>query len=51
MCIAEAIETARDIGAPQSFLTHLTHAVPHAATEAQLPDTVRLAYDGLRLSL
>ena len=51
MCIAEALEVARDIGAPRSYLTHLTHAVPHAATEAGLPAPVRLAYDGLSLSL
>jgi len=51
MCIPEALEVARDIGAARTFLTHLTHAVPHAAVEATLPATVRLAYDGLRLAL
>ena len=51
MCIAEALEVAGAIGAPRTFLTHLTHAVPHAAVEATLPPAVRLAYDGLRVVL
>jgi len=51
MCIAEALEVAGAIGAPRTFLTHLTHAVPHAAVEATLPPAVRLAYDGLRVAV
>jgi len=51
MCIAEALEVADAIGAPRTFLTHLTHAVPHADVEATLPSAVRLAYDGLRVVL
>jgi phosphoribosyl 1,2-cyclic phosphate phosphodiesterase len=49
MCIAEAVETAQSIGAPQTFLTHLTHAISHAHDEAALPAGIALAYDGLRL--
>lgn len=51
MCIAEAVETALDIGAPLNFLTHLAHFVAHAEGEARLPAGVRFAYDGLRLNL
>jgi phosphoribosyl 1,2-cyclic phosphate phosphodiesterase len=51
MCLAEAIEVARDIGAPRTFLTHLTHAIAHAAVEAELPAGVKLAYDGLSITI
>ncbi len=51
MSIGEAVEVARAIGAPRTYLTHLTHAVDHATAEATLPAEVRIAYDGLRLRL
>ena len=49
--MAEAIEVARALGAPVTYLTHLTHAVDHGPFEATLPPGIRLAYDGLRLNL
>ena len=51
LSIAEAIEVAREIGAPTTWLTHLTHHTDHGPAEAELPERVRFAYDGLRLSL
>lgn len=51
LTIAEATAVAAEIGAPVSYLTHLTHLSDHAATEAELPHGVRIAYDGLRLRL
>jgi phosphoribosyl 1,2-cyclic phosphate phosphodiesterase len=51
MSIPEAILVAGEIGAPQTYLTHITHLSEHAATEAALPAGIRLAYDGLKLSL
>ncbi len=48
---AEAVAVARDLAAPIALLTHLTHAIDHGPYEATLPAGVRLAYDGLRLSL
>ncbi len=51
MTIAEAAAVAQEIGAPVSYLTHLTHLSDHATTEATLPTGVKLAYDGLRLCL
>ncbi|MFP4157753.1 MAG: MBL fold metallo-hydrolase [Opitutales bacterium] len=50
MTIQEASRTAQEMGAPLSFLTHMTFKVDHAATEAALPERVHLAYDGLRVS-
>jgi len=49
--IAQAIDVARRIGAPITYLTHLTHAVDHGPFESTLPPGIRLAYDGLRLTL
>lgn len=51
MTINEAIETALQIGASKSYLTHMTVHIDHATWETQLPENVFLAYDGLRLSL
>ena len=47
LSIAEAVDTARAIGARQTWLTHLTHETPHAELAASLPDGVAPAHDGL----
>lgn len=51
MNIAEACAAAAEIGAPLTYLTHLTHAIDHATFEPTLPCGVKLAYDGLRVTL
>lgn len=51
LSIAEAVAVAQEIAAPRTFLTHLTHLSDHGPTDAALPPGVRLAYDGLRLTL
>ncbi len=54
MNIEEACAAAVEIGAPTTYLTHLTHGVDHEAWSERLARThpgVGLAYDGLRLSL
>ena len=50
MSVSEAVQTAKEMDAPMSFLTHMTYMVDHEETEASLPDNIRLAYDGLRIS-
>jgi phosphoribosyl 1,2-cyclic phosphate phosphodiesterase len=50
MCLDEALTTARRIGAARTFLTHLTHYYDHDVTNAELPASVELAYDGLKLT-
>src|SRR5256885_8213006 len=37
LSIPEAVAAAQRIGARQTFLTHLTHATPHAELAASLP--------------
>jgi len=51
MSISEAVAAAQQIGAKETWLTHLTHVSDHAPTEADLPTGVKLAYDGLRLKV
>ena len=51
MNIDEACAAAAEIGAPVSYLTHLTHSIDFASWTPRLPAGVRLAYDGLRLNL
>ncbi len=54
MNIAEACAAAAEIGAPVSYLTHLTHRIGHEELSAELAGRspeIRVAYDGLRLQL
>jgi phosphoribosyl 1,2-cyclic phosphate phosphodiesterase len=51
MNIEEAIACAQKVNAPQTYLTHMTYAVDHETTEASLPESISLAYDGLTLNL
>lgn len=48
--LGEALEIARRIGAQDTYLTHLAHALgTHAHLEEILPEGVHAAYDGLVL--
>jgi phosphoribosyl 1,2-cyclic phosphate phosphodiesterase len=51
MNIAEAIAAAAEIGAPRTYLTHITHLTGHVEWESKLPVGVKFAHDGLRLVL
>jgi phosphoribosyl 1,2-cyclic phosphate phosphodiesterase len=39
------------MGAKHAYFTHICHDLGHAATEAELPDGIHMAYDGLRLPI
>ena len=45
--VAQALEAAARIGARQTYFTHLTHDMEYARENAELPQGVELAYDGL----
>ncbi len=48
----EAVQVARKIGAKQTYFTHISHRLGlHAQIDAQLPQGIALAYDGLELTL
>jgi phosphoribosyl 1,2-cyclic phosphate phosphodiesterase len=47
----EAVAASRRIAAGQTWFTHMCHDLPHAATNAQLPAGMALAYDGLQLEI
>lgn len=47
--LEQAMAAARRIAARQTWFTHMSHQVMHAETDARLPETMRLAYDGLRI--
>lgn len=48
--IAEALETAKRIGARETYFIHMSHhAGLHAELEKQLPPHVHLSYDGMEL--
>src|SRR5262249_12025842 len=49
--VSEAVDVAARIGAERTWLTHICHDLPHAATCAQLPAGVELAYDGLVIEI
>lgn len=47
LSIPEAVAAAREIGARQTYLTHLTHETPHAELSTRLPAGIAPAHDGL----
>jgi phosphoribosyl 1,2-cyclic phosphate phosphodiesterase len=49
--VEQAVEILGRIDAGQSYLTHMCHDLDHAETERDLPDSIRLAYDGLVLEV
>ncbi|MCW3087212.1 MAG: Phosphoribosyl 1,2-cyclic phosphate phosphodiesterase [Sediminibacterium sp.] len=50
--LSEAVELATELAVPEVFLTHISHQLgTHEAISRELPPHVRLAYDGLKISL
>lgn len=48
--VEEAVAAAQRIGARRTFFTHIAHALAHESTNAGLPEGIRLAHDGLRVT-
>lgn len=51
MSFPEAVQTALEMAAPQTYLTHFTFQIDHARESATLPQGVALAHDGLRVQV
>jgi phosphoribosyl 1,2-cyclic phosphate phosphodiesterase len=49
--VDQALEVSARLAPRQTWLTHICHDLPHAATNAALPPGVELAYDGLVLEI
>jgi phosphoribosyl 1,2-cyclic phosphate phosphodiesterase len=49
LTIDEAVQIAGEVAAEQTYFVHMSHELPHEATNARLPETMRLAHDGLEL--
>jgi phosphoribosyl 1,2-cyclic phosphate phosphodiesterase len=47
--LSEAMEVIQRFKPKQTRFTHIAHALGHAATNAFLPPTAQLAYDGERI--
>ena len=51
LSFSEAVAVAREIGARQTWLTHLSHENSHAALAAELPPSIQPAWDGLAVTI
>jgi len=49
--LKKALAEAERIRARRTYFTHMCHLIGHAETEKSLPQSVRLAYDGLRIKI
>lgn len=50
--LSQAVEVLQELQPEQAYLTHISHKLgKHAEVEAELPDNIRLAYDGLKIHL
>ena len=47
--VHQAVGWANRIGAKQTYFTHISHDLGHAQTNANLPEGIALAYDGLTI--
>lgn len=49
--LTDAIAWADTLGARSAYFTHMSHEILHAEVEQQLPASVHLAFDGLRIPI
>lgn len=49
--LEQSIETAGILKPKRAFFTHICHDLGHEATESKLPPNIRLAYDGMEVTV
>ena len=49
--VERSLESVEKLAPKRAFFTHICHDLAHAETESKLPSHVRLAYDGLEISV
>lgn len=49
--VERALAHVEELAPRRAFFTHICHDLPHARTESALPPHVRLAYDGLEITV
>lgn len=49
LSVEQATNIAQEIGAERTYFVHMSHDLPHGETDADLPDGMYLAHDGLTL--
>lgn len=47
--VEQSLKIVERLKPRRTFFTHISHDLPHQATNASLPDNVQLAHDGLKL--
>ena len=47
--LTNSLRIVEELKPQRAFFTHISHDLPHAATNATLPGNVRLSHDGLKL--
>lgn len=51
LSVGEAIDVIERVKPRKAYLTHISHSLEFEATNAELPDHIELAYDGLKIPL
>jgi phosphoribosyl 1,2-cyclic phosphate phosphodiesterase len=49
--VQQSLKTVEQLAPTRAFLTHISHDLRHERAESMLPGNVRLAYDGLQLTV
>ena len=49
--VERSLQSVAQLAPQRAFFTHICHDLPHARTEETLPPHVRLAYDGLEITV
>jgi phosphoribosyl 1,2-cyclic phosphate phosphodiesterase len=50
LCLEDSLAVIRQLRPQQAYLTHISHELEYQEVTAELPERVRLSYDGLKLS-